>query len=106
MPLLPSTALVPANVAAFSLPLTFTTLFSARLTLASAVVAAAVLWPLPSVLLLVAVLAGAVLLLDDVLVLLALTLVAAPVWLAGPNTWNSHSEYPYCVPRAVPYMRT
>lgn len=25
---------------------------------------------------------------------------------AGPYTSSSHSEYPYTVPRAVPYMRT
>jgi len=25
---------------------------------------------------------------------------------AVPNTWNSHSEYPYPPTRAVPYIRT
>jgi len=33
---------------------------------------------------------------------LALGAVAEPV----PNTWNSHSEYPYSEVRAVPYIRT
>src|ERR1041384_5068615 len=36
----------------------------------------------------------------------ALAVPQPPPVSKDPNTWNSHSEYPYPVARAVPYIRT